>query len=450
MNITLENVDQVSAVITVKMEKADYEEKVQKSLKNIRGKVSMHGFRPGKVPASMVAKMYGTQVKAEEVDKLLSESVSKYISDNDIKMLGNPLPSENHESQDIEKQDDFVFSFDIALAPEINISLSTDDKVDYYNIEVTDEKVNEQMNRMAQQAGQNVSVESYQDNDLVRGKLVELDENQQPKTDGIVVEKASLMPKFFKDEEQKKLFENAKPGDVLTIDLGKAYDNNETELASLLHIEKSSVKEHNGTFSFEISEISRFQAAEINQELFDRYYGKDVVKSEDEFKEKIKSFLKEQFDENSNYKFLIDLKKYLEDKVGALTFPDALLKRIMLANSTDHDEKKIEENYAKSIDALRWSLIKNELAKQLDIKITDEILLNAAKDMTRMQFAQYGMNNIPEEYIDQYAKEMLKKQEQVSQLVEHCVEKEIGQKIKDKITLETKNVSLEDFNKMFE
>lgn len=450
MNITLENVDQVSAVITVKMEKADYEEKVQKSLKNIRGKVSMHGFRPGKVPASMVAKMYGTQVKAEEVDKLLSESVSKYISDNDIKMLGNPLPSENHEPQDIEKQDDFVFSFDIALAPEINISLSTDDKVDYYNIEVTDEKVNEQMNRMAQQAGQNVSVESYQDNDLVRGKLVELDENQQSKTDGIVVEKASLMPKFFKDEEQKKLFENAKPGDVLTIDLGKAYDNNETELASLLHIEKSSVKEHNGTFSFEISEISRFQAAEINQELFDRYYGKDVVKSEDEFKEKIKSFLKEQFDENSNYKFLIDLKKYLEDKVGALTFPDALLKRIMLANSTDHDEKKIEENYAKSIDALRWSLIKNELAKQLDIKITDEILLNAAKDMTRMQFAQYGMNNIPEEYIDQYAKEMLKKQEQVSQLVEHCVEKEIGQKIKDKITLETKNVSLEDFNKMFE
>lgn len=450
MNITLENVDQVSAVITVKMEKADYEEKVQKSLKNIRGKVSMHGFRPGKVPASMVSKMYGTQVKAEEVDKLLSESVSKYISDNDIKMLGNPLPSENHEPQDIEKQDDFVFSFDIALAPEINISLSTDDKVDYYNIEVTDEKVNEQMNRMAQQAGQNVSVESYQDNDLVRGKLVELGEDQKPKADGVVVEKASLMPKFFKDEEQKKLFENAKAGDVITIDLGKAYDNNETELASLLHIEKGAVKEHNGVFSFEISEISRFQVAEINQDLFDRYYGKDVVKSEEEFKEKIRSFLKEQFDENSNYKFLIDLKKYLEEKVGTLTFPDALLKRIMLANSTDHDEKKVEENYAKSIDALRWSLIKNELAKQLDIKITDEILLNAAKDMTRMQFAQYGMNNIPEEYIDQYAKEMLKKQEQVSQLVEHCVEKEIGQKIKDKITLETKNVSLEDFNKMFE
>lgn len=450
MNITLENVDQVSAVITVKMEKADYEEKVQKSLKNIRGKVSMHGFRPGKVPASMVLKMYGTQVKAEEVDKLLSESVSKYISDNEIKMLGNPLPSENHEPQDIEKQDDFVFSFDIALAPEINISLSTDDKVDYYNIEVTDEKVNEQMNRMAQQAGQNVSVESYQDNDLVRGKLVELGEDQKPKADGVVVEKASLMPKFFKDEEQKKLFENAKAGDVITIDLGKAYDNNETELASLLHIEKGAVKEHNGVFSFEISEISRFQAAEINQDLFDRYYGKDVVKSEEEFKEKIRSFLKEQFDENSNYKFLIDLKKYLEEKVGTLTFPDALLKRIMLANSTDHDEKKVEENYAKSIDALRWSLIKNELAKQLDIKITDEILLNAAKDMTRMQFAQYGMNNLPEEYIDQYAKEMLKKQELVSQLVEHCVEKEIGQKIKDKITLETKNVSLEDFNKMFE
>lgn len=450
MNITLENVDQVSAVITVKMEKADYAEKVQKSLKNIRGKVSMHGFRPGKVPAGMVAKMYGTQVKAEEVDKLLSESVSKYISDNNIKMLGNPLPAENHEPQDIEKQDDFVFSFDIALAPEININLSADDKIDFYNIEVSDEKINEQMNRMAQQAGQNVSVESYQDNDLVRGKLVELGENKEPKSDGVVVEKASVMPKFFKDEEQKKLFENAKPGDVVTLELGKAYDNNETELASLLHIEKENVKEHCGTYSFEISEISRFQAAEINQELFDRYYGKDVVKSVEEFKEKIKDFLKEQFDENSNYKFLIDLKKYMEDKVGNLTFPDALLKRIMLTNSFELDENKVEENYEKSIEALKWSLIKNELAKQLDIKITDEILLAAAKDMTRMQFAQYGMNNIPEEYIDQYAKEMLKKQDQVSQLFEHCVEREIGKKIKDKITLETKNVSLEDFNKMFE
>ena len=450
MNITLENVDQVSAVITVKMEKADYAEKVQKSLKNIRGKVSMHGFRPGKVPAGMVAKMYGTQVKAEEVDKLLSESVSKYISDNNIKMLGNPLPAENHEPQDIEKQDDFVFSFDIALAPEININLSADDKIDFYNIEVSDEKINEQMNRMAQQAGQNVSVESYQDNDLVRGKLVELGENKEPKSDGVVVEKTSVMPKFFKDEEQKKLFENAKPGDVVTLELGKAYDNNETELASLLHIEKENVKEHCGTYSFEISEISRFQAAEINQELFDRYYGKDVVKSVEEFKEKIKDFLKEQFDENSNYKFLIDLKKYMEDKVGNLTFPDALLKRIMLTNSSELDENKVEENYEKSIEALKWSLIKNELAKQLDIKITDEILLAAAKDMTRMQFAQYGMNNIPEEYIDQYAKEMLKKQDQVSQLFEHCVEREIGKKIKDKITLETKNVSLEDFNKMFE
>lgn len=450
MNITLENVDQVSAVITVKMEKADYAEKVQKSLKNIRGKVSMHGFRPGKVPAGMVAKMYGTQVKAEEVDKLLSESVSKYISDNNIKMLGNPLPAENYEPQDIEKQDDFVFSFDIALAPEININLSADDKIDFYNIEVSDEKINEQMNRMAQQAGQNVSVESYQDNDLVRGKLVELGENKEPKSDGVVVEKASVMPKFFKDEEQKKLFENAKPGDVVTLELGKAYDNNETELASLLHIEKENVKEHCGTYSFEISEISRFQAAEINQELFDRYYGKDVVKSVEEFKEKIKDFLKEQFDENSNYKFLIDLKKYMEDKVGNLTFPDALLKRIMLTNSSELDENKVEENYEKSIEALKWSLIKNELAKQLDIKITDEILLAAAKDMTRMQFAQYGMNNIPEEYIDQYAKEMLKKQDQVSQLFEHCVEREIGKKIKGKITLETKNVSLEDFNKMFE
>ena len=450
MDITLENVDQVSAVITVKMQKADYEEKVKKSLKNIRGKVGMHGFRPGKVPAGLVAKMYGTQVKAEEVDKLLSESVSKYIADNKLRMLGNPLPAENHKPQDLEKQDDFEFSFDVALAPEIHIELSADDKVPYYNIEVTDEKVSEHMDRMARQAGQHVSADTYADNDLVRGKLTEQSESGTPKEDGIVVEKASLMPKFFKDDEQKNRFENAKAGDVLTLELGKAYADNEAELASLLHIDKEKVSEHNGTYTFEIAEISRFQPAEINQELFDRYYGKDVVKSEEEFKEKIRTFLREQFDEESNYKFLIDLKAYMEQKVGDLKFPEALLKRIMLNNSTDHDEKKVEENFDKSIDALKWSLIKNELAEQLEIKITDETLLSAAKDMARMQFAQYGMSNIPEEYINNYAHEMLKKEEQVRQLAEQCVEREIGKKIRDRITLDTKNVTLEDLNKLFE
>lgn len=450
MDITLENVDQVSAVITVKMQKADYEEKVKKSLKNIRGKVGMHGFRPGKVPAGLVAKMYGTQVKAEEVDKLLSESVSKYIADNKLRMLGNPLPAENHKPQDLEKQDDFEFSFDVALAPEIHIELSADDKVPYYNIEVTDEKVSEHMDRMARQAGQHVSADTYADNDLVRGKLTEQSESGTPKENGIVVEKASLMPKFFKDDEQKNRFENAKAGDVLTLELGKAYADNEAELASLLHIDKEKVSEHNGTYTFEIAEISRFQPAEINQELFDRYYGKDVVKSEEEFKEKIRTFLREQFDEESNYKFLIDLKAYMEQKVGDLKFPEALLKRIMLNNSTDHDEKKVEENFDKSIDALKWSLIKNELAEQLEIKITDETLLSAAKDMARMQFAQYGMSNIPEEYINNYAHEMLKKEEQVRQLAEQCVEREIGKKIRDRITLDTKNVTLEDFNKLFE
>lgn len=450
MDITLENVDQVSAVITVKMQKADYEEKVKKSLKNIRGKVGMHGFRPGKVPAGLVAKMYGTQVKAEEVDKLLSESVSKYIADNKLRMLGNPLPAENHKPQDLEKQDDFEFSFDVALAPEIHIELSADDKVPYYNIEVTDEKVSEHMDRMARQAGQHVSADTYADNDLVRGKLTEQSESGTPKENGIVVEKASLMPKFFKDDEQKNRFENAKAGDVLTLELGKAYADNEAELASLLHIDKEKVSEHNGTYTFEIAEISRFQPAEINQELFDRYYGKDVVKSEEEFKEKIRTFLREQFDEESNYKFLIDLKAYMEQKVGDLKFPETLLKRIMLNNSTDHDEKKVEENFDKSIDALKWSLIKNELAEQLEIKITDETLLSAAKDMARMQFAQYGMSNIPEEYINNYAHEMLKKEEQVRQLAEQCVEREIGKKIRDRITLDTKNVTLEDFNKLFE
>ena len=451
MEITLKKVGNVSAEITVKMEKADYAANVKTALKKFCAKAQMPGFRPGHVPMSLANKMYGAHAKAEEVNKLLSDSLMNYIRDNKVNMLGEPLASEKQQPQDIEKQDDFEFVFDIALAPEFTASLSADDKVKYYDIQVSDEQVEGQVKQVAMRGGHNENVDEYQDRDLLRGILAELDEaGGQPKEGGLQVETATLMPVYFKDDAQKALFAGAHVNDVITFSPAKAYDNNETELAALLKITKEEVSGHTGDFSFQVNEISRYVPAELNQELFDQVYGEGNVKSEEEFRGKIKEQLTQQHEADSDYKFLLDVRQYLTEKVGELEFPDELLKRIMKQNNKDKDEAFVEENYAKSIEELKWHLIKEQLVAANEIKVNDDDVKAMAITATRFQFAQYGMTNIPDEYLEQYAKEMLKKPEQVNGLVERCIENKLTAALKNVVTLEHESTTLADFQKFFE
>ncbi len=451
MNISFEKSGNVNGCITINMVKTDYENQVKKSLKNISQKASMPGFRPGKVPMSLVTKMYGVQTKADEINKLLSDSLLGYIKENNVNMLGEPLVSEKQQEQDIEKQDDFTFVFDIALAPEFTAELSEKDNIEYYDIEVTDKMVEEQVNQMAQRAGHPENVDTYGgDRDILRGILAELDENGAPKEDGKVVEKASLMPIYFKSEDQKKIFEGAKVNDVITFNPSAAYEGNDTEVASLLRVKKEEVENYKGDFSFQVEEISHFVPAEINNELFDAIYGKDTVKTKEEFEAKIREQIANQFVADSDYKFLLDVRAHLEKKVGELEFPDALLKKFMLQNNKDKGEQFVEDNYAKSIEELKWHLIKEQLVKANKIDVSQEDVKAQAINAARMQFAQYGMNNIPDEYLEQYAAEMLKKQEQVNGLVERCIEVKLQAALKNVVTLQHKSISVEDFSKMFE
>ncbi len=450
MNISFEKVDNVNGVVTLNLVKADYETLVKKQLKNISLKAQMPGFRPGKVPMSLVTKMYGTQVKAEEVNKLISDSLYNYIRENKVNMLGEPLVSDKQTEQDLEKQEEFTFVFDIALAPEFTAELSEKDTIDYYDIEVTGEMVAAQVEQMAQRAGHPENVETYAgDRDILRGILAELDENGAPKEEGKVIEKASLMPLYFKSDDQKKIFEGAKVNDVITFNPSVAYEGNATEVASLLHVTKEEAEAFKGEFSFQVEEISHFVPAEINTELFDMIYGEGVVKTKEEFEAKIKEQIAEQYAADSDYKFLLDVRAHLESKVGTLEFPDALLKKIMLKNNEDKGAEFVEENYAKSIEELKWHLIKEQLVKAQNIQVNDADVKAQAIQATRMQFAQYGMNNIPDEYLEQYAKEMLKKQEQVNALVERCIDVKLQTALKNVVTLNHKSVSVEDFSKMF-
>ncbi len=451
MNVSFQNIDKVSALLTVKLEKADYQEKVDKSLKTFRQKAQIPGFRKGMVPMSLVKKMYGKSVVAEEVNKLLSEKVYDYIKSNNINMLGEPMPNEEKQQViDFDTMDDFEFVFDIALAPEFKAEVSSSDKVDYYTIEVTDAMVDNQVKAYTQRNGKYEQVAAYEDNDMLKGLIAELDENGNTKEGGIQVEGAVLMPSYMKNDEQKAIFANAKVNDVLVFNPNTAYDGHAAEIASLLKIEKEAAAEVKSDFSFQVEEITRFVSGELNQEIFDQVFGEGVVKTEEEFRAKIKESVAEQLVADSDYKFLIDARKMLMEKVGKLEFPDALLKRVMLLNNREKGEEFVAENYDKSIEELTWHLIKEQLVKDNEIKVEQEDVIKMAKEATKGQFAQYGMMTVPEDILENYAQEMLKKKENVDGLVGRVVEAKLATALKAKVTLNNKTVPMEEFNKMFE
>lgn len=448
MNISLQNTDKVNGVLTAVVEPADYSEKVAAAIKEFRKKANMPGFRPGMVPVGLIKKQFGTSILAEEVNKLLQENLYNYIRDNKINMLGEPLPTEANNQIELVDGGTFTFTFEIAIAPEFKAELTKDDKVAYYNVQVADEMVNSQVEMYRQRGGSYDKVDSYQDNDMIKGVVTELDEAGNAKEDGIMAEGAVMLPKYFRNEDQKALFADAKVGDIIKFNPSVAYDNSESELTTLLKVDKEKAAECKGDFNFQVSEITRFVPGPLNQELFDTVYPGGEVKTEEEFRAKIKGAIVAQFGKDSDYRFILDTKKYLLEKVGKLEFPEEKLKRIMLANAKD--EAKVEDNYEKSIEELTWHLIKEQLVEQAGIKVDDKDVIEMAKEVTRMQFAQYGMLNIPEEYLENSVKEMMKKRETVDNLIDRCVEVKLGSAVKEMVTLDEKSVTVDEFNKLFE
>ena len=451
MKISFENVDKVSALLTLNIEKKDYEEKVKKALKDFSHKASLPGFRPGKVPASLIQKRFGAEIKAEEINKLLSEEINKYIRENKINMLAEPLPNEEKTPKmDFEAQDDFTFAFDIALAPDFDAKLSKKDKLTYYDIMVDDALVDQQVQSYCQRGGQHVKAETYEARDMVKGTLTQLNTKNNTLKDGITVEDAVMLPEYMKDKKEKAKFEGAKLGDVITFNPAKAYDGSATELASLLHITKEEAEEMKSNFNFQISEIMRFEPAKVSQELFDQVLGKGVVKSEEEFRKFIADDIKKNFQSESEYQFTQDLREYILGRVGKVEFPEALLKRFMKLRNADKGEEYVDDNFEKSLPELLWHLAKEQICDQLEVKVQHEDVLETAKTFTRLQFAQYGMVNLPEESITSYAAEMLKNEQQAQGLVERTVENLMAAKVKEAVTLKTKEVTMEEFRKLSE
>ena len=447
MNITFEAPDKVNGLMTITLEKDDYQGEVDKTLKDYRKRANIPGFRPGQAPMGMIKRQYGTAVKMDVVNKVLGEKLYEYIRENKIQMLGEPLANAGQEPQDLEHADTLTFKFDIAVAPEFEAKLSDKDKVDYYHIKVDDKLIDQQVEMYQNRAGQYEKVEAYdaEQRDMLKGDLREVDGT-------VEVADAVLMPQYIKVEDQKKLFDGAKLGDIITWNPRKAYPESDVEVSSLMKIEKDDVKNHEGDFTFQITEISRFTKAEVNQQLFDQAFGEGQVKDEKEFRQKISDMISKQFESDSDYKFLLDVRAYVEKKVGKLEFPEELLKRVMKQNNKDRKdvEEYVEKNFEASIKELAWHLMKEQLVAAQNIKVEDDDLKAVAKEAARAQFAQYGMSNVPEEYLDNYAQDMLKKRENVDGLVDRAVDVKLTAALKGVVKLDEKDITMEDFQKLLQ
>lgn len=451
MNIKFEKPDEVTGRLTLEIEKADYADEVRKQLLKLQRSCKMPGFRPGHVPMGMIERMYGAMAKGDAVEKAVSQSISTYIKDNNLRLLGSPLPTEGHEAPDIEKQDDFEFCVDMALAPELSVSLEATDEVKQYKIETTSEMVDGEVMLYRRQNGENKEVEAYEeDNDLLRGSLTELGDDGQPKEGGIRVEQVSLMPRYFVGEAEKELFKTeGKKGATVVFSLQKAYEGKDAEIASLLKINKESVSEHAGMFAFEVNTISRFVPAELNEELFKQVFPVDTPQDEDAFRARAKEQVEKQYAQESDYRLGFDLRKLALRKAGEVKVNESIIRRNLLSQMTkDEDKQNIDAILKDYVEEMTWSLVRSHLLEQQKVEVGDDALKEAAREIARVQFMRYGMQNVPEEVVDDYAQRMLGDEKQQNMVVNRAVERAFVEMAKGIVKLCETSISLDDFNKL--
>lgn len=450
MNVSLKNIDATKGIMKLEIVKADYADKLDKSLRNLRQKANIPGFRKGMVPMGMIKRMYGKNALLEEVNQLVSENLYNYIQEKNINILGEPLPNETEQQKiDFDTQEDFEFCFDIAFAPEIKIELSKDDKLPFYKVVVDDETLNKQVESYRVNFGSYDNVDDVDEKSLLKGTVAEL-ENGAPKEGGVLVESTTLMPMYVKDEAEKAKFLSATKNSVIVFNPKKAFDGSEVEISSFLHIDKAAVQNISDEFSFEIKEITRNKPAEMNQEFFDKVFGKDTVKTADEFKAKISEAILEQFEPQSNFKFLTDARNLLVSKVGKLEFADDLLKRWLLLSNEKNTKESIDADYPHVIEDVTYQLIRSKLVKDNGIKIEDKDIEDFAKQVAKAQFAQYGMLSVPEDALANYAQNMLKDKQTQQRIADRAIEDKLAEWLKTQVSLEVKEVSAEEFNKLFE
>ncbi|MEI7422337.1 MAG: trigger factor [Prolixibacteraceae bacterium] len=450
MNITRTNIDDLNAVIKLSIEKSDYENTVNETLKDYRKKANMPGFRKGMVPSGLIKKMYGKAVLAEEINKILSNELNRYISDENLQILGEPLPNETEQKQiDFEHDENFEFVFDLGLSPVIDIDFQKTGKLPVYEIEIDDEMVNNQVEAFQNRFGTNVDAEQAGEKDNLIGSLKQLDENGFVLEGGIHVEEAQVSISMVKAKKAKSALLDKKAGDVIKINPKTAFEDN-IYIKQLLKIDDVQAEELTSDFELAVSKVSTFVPAELNGELFKKALGPDSdVTTIEEFKEKIEEDLKANLGYSSEYRFLVDTKEILT-KYVSMKLPVEFLKRWLVYSNEKITREQVDEEFGQFVGDLEWTLIRSKLAKENNIRVSEADVASLARETAMMQFRQYGMFNVPEEYLDNYAKSILKNEEERRRLIEKKSEMMVLDFIKENAELEVKKVSQKAFDDLFE
>lgn len=448
MNITRENIDNVNAVIKVLIEKPDYEKTVEEKLKEYRQKADLPGFRPGKAPAGLIKKRFGKSVLLEEVNQLLSQNLTKYLMEEKLQILGEPLANEDQQTPiDWENDENYEFAFDVALAPKIEVPLSEEDKIDYFIIQVSDEMIDQQVDMITNQMGQNKEEEELKEKGLARGNFAELDNEGQELEEGIRAEGVLISIDLIKNDEIKKQLIGKKKGDIAIFDPVKAFENRH-EVGHMLNISHEKAEELNSIFKFTITETLLFEKAELNEELYKKIYGEETeIKTEEDLRKKIKEEIASSLSHSSDQKFAIDVRDALVEKVNP-ELPEAFLKRWLRTANKDVTEEQIENDFEGFLKDLKWQLIKDFIIKENELKVEEDEALEFAKQIAHAQYSQYGIANPPEDQLESFAKMILEKEEEKERLYNKLLEDKVIAKVKDNVSLQNKEVTSEEFNEM--
>ena len=450
MHITRTNTDELNAVIRLSIEKSDYEATVNETLKDYRKKANMPGFRKGMVPAGLIKKMYGKAVLAEEINKMLSGELNRYIHDENLQILGEPLPNETEQKQiSFDTDETFEFVFDLGLSPVIDLDFQKIGKLPYYEIAIDAEMIENQVEAFQNRFGSYVDAAISTENDNLIGSLKQLDEKWEVLEGGIQVEEAQVSLKMVLAKKSKSALLGKKAGDVVRLNPKKAFENDHY-LKQVLKIEDAQAESLTAEFELTISKVNTFVPAELNEDLFQKSLGgaSDVTTLE-QFKEKLTEDLKANLGYSSEYRFLVDTKEKLVNYIG-MKLPEEFLKRWLVYSNENITKEQVEEEFPHFVKDLEWTLIKNRLSKDNHIQVGEADVVALAKETALMQFRQYGMFNVPDEYLDNYAKSILKNEEERHRLIEKKSESMVLEFIKANADLNVKSVSQKAFDDLFE
>jgi trigger factor len=448
MEVVKNQIDDLNLTLNISVSKEDIEENVEKTLKSYRQKAEIKGFRKGNAPIGLIRKMYGQAVLADELNKFVGKTLSDYIENEKLNILGEPLPNEGTKTIDLAKDEKFEFAFDLGLSPEFEIKLSKRDKINRYVVKAEDKDIERYIENYRSQYGKYEDVEKATEKSMLTGSLTQIAEDGAEIENGLKNDDANLAIEFIKDEEIKKQFIGATVDTIIDFDIKKAFEE-EGKIAVMLKAKKEEVANMAPNFRLVVKTVKEYNKAEINQDLFDKCFGKDTIKTEEEFRNRIAEDITASFKRESKYKMMLDIKEKLLKKLD-LKLPEEFLKRWVKVANEKLTQEEIDNEFPKFLDDLRWTIIKTKVGKDNNIKVEKEELEKAAQEMVAAQFAQYGMAYIPNEYVEKYAKELLQKEEEVRRIYEHELEDKIVDFLGEQVKLEENEISVEEFMKLFD